>query len=318
LMNKIPIPQPTPTQPTTIRRVTFDPTAKPASETPSTPRVSIEMPTPRVQETIPTSRVQEVMSTPRVQEATPTLRVQPTPPTITAATIDKLLQQNAHKCTKRIPTLTQTKLRGKINDARYLRSRLAMRTHMQLRPQDQRQWRGERIQLIRDEERGEYLNYRQLMRHPKHKTIWNTSSANEFGRLAQGVGGKESRVIPTNTIFFITHDQIPIDRQKDVTYGSFSCNLKPNKKETHRTRLTAGGDKINYPDNIGTPTADMTLVKTLFNSVILTKGEKCMMVDIKDFYLNTPMARYEYMRLKLTDIPEEIIIEWEEIPNTHV
>ena len=54
----------------------------------------------------------------------------------------------------------------------------------------------------------------------------------------------------------------------------------------------------------------MTLVKTLFNSIILTKGAKCVMLDIKDFYLNTPMARYEYMRLKLTDIPEEIIIEY--------
>ncbi len=117
-------------------------------------------------------------------------------------------------------------------------------------------------------------------------------------------------MIPTNTIFFITHEQVPMDRRKDVTYGSFSCDLKLNKKETDQTRLTAGGDKINYPDNVGTPTADMTLVKTLFNSVIMTKGAKCVMLDIKDFYLNTPMARYEYMRLKLTDIPDEIIIEY--------
>ncbi len=87
--------------------------------------------------------------------------------------------------------------------------------------------------------------------------------------------------------------------------------MKPNNKDLQRTRLTAGGDKINYPDDVGTPTADMTLVKTLFNSIILTKGAKCGMLDIKDFYLSTPMARYEYMRLKLADIPEEIIIEYE-------
>jgi hypothetical protein len=31
------------------------------------------------------------------------------------------------------------------------------------------------------------------------------------------------------------------------------------------------------------------------------------MADIKDFYLNTPMKRYEYMRLKITNIPEEVI-----------
>ena len=117
-------------------------------------------------------------------------------------------------------------------------------------------------------------------------------------------------MIPTNTIFFIKLEQVPINRRKDVTYGSFSCDLKPNKKETHQTRLTAGGDKINYPDDVGTPTADMTLVKTFFNSIISTRGAQCVMFDIKDFYLNTPMARYKYTRLKLTNIPEEIIIEY--------
>ncbi len=32
-----------------------------------------------------------------------------------------------------------------------------------------------------------------------------------------------------------------------------------------------------------------------------------MTMDINDFYLNTPMARYEYMRLKLADMPADII-----------
>jgi hypothetical protein len=31
---------------------------------------------------------------------------------------------------------------------------------------------------------------------------------------------------------------------------------------------------------------------------------------VKDFYLNTPMKRFEYMQLKLNDIPEEIIIKY--------
>ena len=34
------------------------------------------------------------------------------------------------------------------------------------------------------------------------------------------------------------------------------------------------------------------------------------MADIKDFYLNTPMKRYKYMRLKITDIPEEVIEQY--------
>jgi hypothetical protein len=54
-------------------------------------------------------------------------------------------------------------------------------------------------------------------------------------------------------------------------YGSFVCELKPNKEEKHPTRLTAGGDRTNCSEEVGTPTADMTLVKILLNSVISTK-----------------------------------------------
>ena len=32
-----------------------------------------------------------------------------------------------------------------------------------------------------------------------------------------------------------------------------------------------------------------------------------MTLDIKYFYLNTPMERFEYMRLKLTDLPADVI-----------
>ena len=74
--------------------------------------------------------------------------------------------------------------------------------------------------------------------------MWAHSAANKFGRrLAQGVG---TRIKGTNTINFIQKDQVPNDRAGDVTYGSFSCDYKQNKEEKKRTRLTAGGDQINY------------------------------------------------------------------------
>ncbi len=143
------------------------------------------------------------------------------------------------------------------------------------------------------------------MRHPKYNKIWSKSSANEFGRLANGL--KDRRVKPTNTTQFIRKEHIPADRMKDVTYGSFSCDLKPNKEEVNQTRLMMGGDRINYPDDCGTPTADMILFKILVNCIISTPNAKCRMMDIKDFYLWTPMKLPEYMRLKLTDIPDEVI-----------
>ena len=39
----------------------------------------------------------------------------------------------------------------------------------------------------------------------------------------------------------------------------------------------------------GTPTASMLTIKLLLNSIISTPGAKFMAIDIKDFYLNTPL-----------------------------
>ncbi len=58
----------------------------------------------------------------------------------------------------------------------------------------------------------------------------------------------------------------------------------------------------------------MLLVKCLLNSVASTKGDKFMSIDISKFYLNTPLPRYEYMNLKLTDIPQEVINEYNLAP----
>ncbi len=156
----------------------------------------------------------------------------------------------------------------------------------------------------------ECLNYQQLLRDPKHKDLWATSAANEFGRLAQGVGTRIKPEDATDTIKFIAKDKVPKERIKDVTYGSFRCDYKPNKEEKYCTRLTAGGDRINDPFDCGTPTADITLFKILLNSTISTKGAKCMTIDISNFYLKTQMAQQEYMRLKTIDIPEEIIKQY--------
>ena len=158
-----------------------------------------------------------------------------------------------------------------------------------------------------DEETGRMLNYRQLFTHPKHKEVWTTSSADEFGRLAQGVGG---RIEGTNTIFFIPYSKIPRDRLRDITYGRFVCDIRMAKDNPYRTRLTVGGDKINYPGEVGTPTCELLLAKIFFNSVISTPNARFLTADISNFYLNTPMTRYEYVWLSMRDIPDEIIKEY--------
>jgi hypothetical protein len=66
-----------------------------------------------------------------------------------------------------------------------------------------------------------------------------------------------------------------------------------------------GGNLINYPGDCGTPTADLLTVKILLNSIILMPNAKFMTIDIKDFYLNMPMKRYEYFRMKLNLFPKD-------------
>jgi hypothetical protein len=134
---------------------------------------------------------------------------------------------------------------------------------------------------VMDAETGKVLNYRQLMQSTKHKETWSKSSANEFGRLANGVGG---RIKGTNTIKFIHKRDVPRNRMKDVTYGQFVCVIRPEKTEIHRTRFVVGGNKINYPGEVATPTAEMLVAKLLFNSVISTPGARFMTMDISNFY----------------------------------
>jgi hypothetical protein len=72
----------------------------------------------------------------------------------------------------------------------------------------------------------------------------------------------------------------------------------------------AGGNRVHFPGDAGTPTADLLTVKLLLNSIISTPNAKFMTMDIKDFYLNTPMAQYEYMQLRIAAMPEDVIAHY--------
>ena len=82
---------------------------------------------------------------------------------------------------------------------------------------------------------------------------------------------------------------------------------KPNKSDPHRSRLTVGGDRIVCLYDVSTPTADLPTIKMSWNSILSTPGARYMTLNISNFYLGTPMARPEYMRLPLKLIPQEIV-----------
>ena len=88
---------------------------------------------------------------------------------------------------------------------------------------------------------GAVMEYRALVTHPKAHTTWTTSFASELGRLAQRVG---ARIKGTDTIFFIPKTAVPPDGT--VTYGRIVCDYRPQKSEPECTRLTVGGNLVDY------------------------------------------------------------------------
>ncbi len=87
---------------------------------------------------------------------------------------------------------------------------------------------------------------------------------------------------------------VPKERARNVTYGLIMCLIHPEKiDEPNRTRLVAGGDRVRYPYDAGTPTANLLTVKLLINSVILMPGARFFTMDIKNFYLCISMSQYK-------------------------
>ena len=156
-----------------------------------------------------------------------------------------------------------------------------------------------------DEATGDAQEYRHLMRTPARK-VWETSLANDLGRLAQGVGTR----MPTgnSTIRFVSRQTVPA--HKKVTYARLVAELRPHKKEVHRVRVTVGGDKLEYTGITATQTASLTTTKCLINSTLSTDRAKFMSVDIKDYYYGTILSDFEYMRMALKDISDEIIVQY--------
>jgi hypothetical protein len=148
---------------------------------------------------------------------------------------------------------------------------------------------------------GKEMEYTALMKDPRLQQLWTRGFGNECGRIFQGI-----RDIPgTDTCFLINLRNIPTDRK--ITYGKIVCDYKPHKKEKERVRLTVGGDKLDYSGDVTTSKADITTLKILINSTLSSEDAAMMMIDIKNYYLGTPLPRFEYMKMLLSRFPEEII-----------
>lgn len=89
------------------------------------------------------------------------------------------------------------------------------------------------------------------------------------------------------------------------------CGLLREQGRKRKSETHSRGDRINYPDEVATPTADLLTIKLMLNCIISTPNARWMTLDIKIFYLNTPLKKYKYLKHWLSDLPEDVIQHYE-------
>jgi hypothetical protein len=144
---------------------------------------------------------------------------------------------------------------------------------------------------VMDADTGKLLIYRQLMRSTKYREAWSLSSANEFGRLANGIGGRiKIPPTPLNLYSNTKYQQIWAIRVHGAT----------RKGRTKSNMVHCRGRQNQLPRR-------SCRGKNALQHVISMKEARFMTNDISNFYLMTPLHRPEFIRMKLSDIPNRRI-----------
>ena len=106
---------------------------------------------------------------------------------------------------------------------------------------------------IWDAELNKMAHYRDLIKHPNKAIceMWTESGENEFGRLFNGYGDVKG----LNVLEWIEWEEVP--RHKKVTYAQYTVAYRPEKEEQYRSRITAGGDQLDYDGDVSTSVSTM-------------------------------------------------------------
>jgi hypothetical protein len=129
---------------------------------------------------------------------------------------------------------------------------------------------------------------------------WMLAADEEFDRLIE----------TTETMKFVPWNTKPKERKASYYNPQIRIKTKGDGSTEYRVRGTYGGDISDYQGPTAAQTADMMSRKILLNGTV-SEGAKFMSMDIKDFYLGTPMEQKEYMRIHLSQIPPPV---QEEVP----
>ena len=163
---------------------------------------------------------------------------------------------------------------------------------------------GETTYLVLDDEIGMEQSYKQLINNPKTKEIWENGMCKELSRLIQGYNKTQGR----NTCKIMTVDEIqPIPRDQTIMYARIVVDYRTQKTDPYRVRITVRGNLIKFPGITTTTTVDMISSKLFWNSVLSTPRACYTCFDVKDFYLQTPIDGFKYMRIPIGLIPDAFI-----------
>ena len=127
------------------------------------------------------------------------------------------------------------------------------------------------------------LSYKKLMNNPAMAEVWQTAFSKDFGGMAQG--NNKTGQKGTNAMFVMTHDEIAhvLHAEKVFTYANPVVNHRPQKEDPNRIQITAGGNLINYKEELSVRTADINTAKLRWNSVISTDKALYMCLELATF-----------------------------------
>jgi hypothetical protein len=141
------------------------------------------------------------------------------------------------------------------------------------------------------DDQGRPLSYTAALQGP-NRTLWEDGQAAEWTRL----------VDETKCLVFVAPDALPAGRKASYHNPQPKLKVRAGGHIEYRIRSTYGGDKGDFHGPTRAETADMSTLKILLNAVV-SEGAKFMTIDIRDFYLGTPLDRYEYMWVPVKHLP---------------
>ena len=152
-----------------------------------------------------------------------------------------------------------------------------------------------------------------LLLKGEYKITWTGSLTSELGRLAQEIGKCwhiDKKIEGINTRVFVKRNRIPSNTK--ITYANFVSDVRAQKKETHRIRLTVGDDHLEYYTDPSAPVVGLFDAKIYLNSTISDAkwGARYFVADIENYYLNNKLLQFQYMRIHGNYLAEEFRKEY--------